>query len=340
MTAVGSLPRPVSRNELLRATEHALLAPSVHNTQPWKWRVTADAVELYADSDRHLVGTDPDGRDLVISCGAALHHLRVALAAAGVAVAVVRLPDPEDRTLLAVARIVDGPIDESAAALAGALGDRRSDRRVFAPDPAHPAQLRLLTERAAAEDARLVPVVSDEARARLATVLGEAARTERAAPGYAAELALWSSRYSGSHDGLPTQSRTTRDVGPPSVGLRQFPVGDLRQVAQPLTAGPDGATLMVLTTTGDGPGDWLRAGEATSAALLVATRIGLATTVLSQSSEVAETRRKLADVVLRVPEHAQLVLRVGHAPAGAAALPPVPRRPLSAVLLREFPVTG
>jgi nitroreductase len=316
--------------------EHALLAPSVHNTQPWKWRVSADAVELYADPDRHLVGTDPDSRDLVISCGAALHHLRVALAASGAAVAVVRLPDPEDRMLMAVVRVVEGPIDESAAALAGAIGDRHSDRRAFASEPAHPAQLHLLTDRAAAEDARLVPVVSDEARARLATVLGEAARTERTAPGYAAELAMWSRRYRGSHDGLPTHSRTTRGIGPQtSVGLRQFPVGDLRQVAQPLAAGPDGATLMVLTTTGDGPFDWLRAGEATSAALLVATRIGLATTVLSQAAEVADTRRQLADIVLRVPEHAQLVLRVGRAPDGAPPLSPVPRRPLGAMLIRE-----
>ncbi|MDT7576731.1 MAG: hypothetical protein QOH17_3064 [Pseudonocardiales bacterium] len=335
MTAVGSLARPVSRDVLLRATERALLAPSVHNTQPWKWRVCADAVELYSDQDRHLVGTDPDGRDLIISCGAALHHLRVALAAAGVAVEVARLPDPEDRTLMAVARIVDGPIDESAAALAGAISDRHSDRRAFAHEPAHPAQLRLLTDRAAAEDVRLIPVLSDEVRARLAAVLGEAARTERSVPGYAAELVLWSRRYPGSHDGLSANSRTLRGVGTDSVGLRRFPVGALRQVGQPLTAEPDGATLMVLTTAGDDPGDWLRAGEATSAALLVATRIGLATTVLSQAAEVAHTRRQLADVVLRVPEHAQLVLRVGHAPDGAAALAPAPRRPLSAVLIRK-----
>ncbi len=333
MTALGSAARPVSRNVLLRATERALMAPSVHNTQPWKWRVRADAVELYADLDRHLVGTDPDRRDLVISCGAALHHLRVALAADGVAVAVELMPDPEDSTLLAVVRIVDGPIDEEAAALAGAIGDRRSDRRAFSPEPAHPAQLRLLTDRAAAESVRLVAVVGEEALARLAVVLGEAARQERVTPGYAAELALWSRRYAGSRDGLPTRSRTSRGIESQSLGLRRFPAGGLQQGPQTLTGGPDGATLMVLTTAGDDVRDWLRAGEATSAALLVATRIGLATTVLSQASEVADTRRQLADVVLRVPEHAQLVLRVGRALAGAAPLPPVPRRPLRAVLI-------
>jgi len=90
---------------------------------------------------------------------------------------------------------------------------------------------------------------------------------------------------------------------------------------------------MVLTTPGDGPSDWLRAGEATSAALLIATQNGLATTVLSQAAEVPDTRRQLADTVVRVPEHAQLVLRVGWAPDGAAALPETPRRPLRYVLL-------
>jgi hypothetical protein len=117
------------------------------------------------------------------------------------------------------------------------------------------------------------------------------------------------------------------------MGLRHFPEGQLSQVPQLRTAGQDSTTLMVLTTPGDGPSDWLRAGEATSAALLIATQNGLATTVLSQAAEVADTRRQLADTVVRVPEHAQLVLRVGWAPDGAAALPETPRRPLRYVLL-------
>ena len=89
--------------DLTAAVEHALRAPSVHNTQPWRWRIRPDAVELHADWDRHLVATDPDRRDLVISCGAALHHLEVALAARGLTAQVRRMPDrrgprpPRDR---------------------------------------------------------------------------------------------------------------------------------------------------------------------------------------------------------------------------------------------------
>ncbi|GAA3223599.1 hypothetical protein GCM10017691_10710 [Pseudonocardia petroleophila] len=79
---------------LAAAVERALWAPSVHNTQPWRWRFTASGIELHADPARHLTATDPDGRDLVLSCGAALHHLRVALAAAHLSAHVHRSPHP------------------------------------------------------------------------------------------------------------------------------------------------------------------------------------------------------------------------------------------------------
>ena len=93
---------------LVTAVEHALRAPSVHNTQPWRWRITDHAVQLHADWNRHLVATDPGRRDLVLSCGAALHHLLVALAAQGVPVQVDRLPDPEDSGHLATVAVGHG----------------------------------------------------------------------------------------------------------------------------------------------------------------------------------------------------------------------------------------
>lgn len=335
VTVAASPVRPVSRAVLVRAVERALRAPSVHNTQPWKWRLGDGEVRLYGDRDRQLVGTDPDRRDLVISCGAALHHLRVALADVGVATTTERLPDPEDSTLLALVHTTDGPADPRDAALAAAIERRHSDRRGLRPEPTRREDFGVLAEHAAAWHAGLHPVVGDDARGRLDAVLGEAATLEPDAPGHAAELALWTSRYGGGRDGIPRGSLPARGAGDDSPGLRRFPSGRLSQPPQHLNTGPDGSTLMVLTTSGDGVLDWLRAGEATSAVLLAATLLGLATTALSQAVEVADTRRKLADTVLRVPEHAQLVLRVGRAPADAAPLPPTPRRPLHSVLLPD-----
>ncbi|MER6596672.1 nitroreductase, partial [Micromonospora purpureochromogenes] len=90
--------------ELEAAARLSLYAPSVFNTQPWRWRVTRQALELRADPTRQLATTDPDGRLLTLSCGAALHHARVALAGEGWAVTVERLPDPADPGLLARVR--------------------------------------------------------------------------------------------------------------------------------------------------------------------------------------------------------------------------------------------
>ncbi|MFC5994815.1 Acg family FMN-binding oxidoreductase [Pseudonocardia hispaniensis] len=321
-----------ARDVLVRAVESALRAPSVHNTQPWRWRIHDNAVRLYADLGRHLVGTDPDRRDLMISCGAALHHLRVALAGHGVASTTQRLPDPEDSTLLALVQAGDGQPDPRDATLAASIGRRHTDRRIFRVDPLRPGQLERLTEAAAGQGAELYPVLGADARDRLAEVLGEAAERQRFVPGYPAELAIWTRRYPGGRDGIPAAALPVHnDAGPDGAGLRRFPSGRLGTGHRELFAETDGATLMVLATPGDTVPDWLRAGEATSAVLLTATRLGLATTPLSQAVEIPHTRRALAEKVLRVPDHPQLLVRVGWAPPGPA-LPATPRRPLSSVL--------
>ena len=77
---------------LHRILTKACRAPSVHNSQPWRWRVDGDHVTLLADRTRQLMRADPEGRDLVLSCGAALHHFRVAAAAEGYRPRVVRKP--------------------------------------------------------------------------------------------------------------------------------------------------------------------------------------------------------------------------------------------------------
>ena len=113
--------------DLAAAVEHALRAPSVHNSQPWRWRIRPDSVELHADWDRHLVATDPDRRDLVLSCGAALHHLEVALAVRGLTAQVRRMPDGEDRGHLATVAVRPGRADALDAGQFPAIDLRRTD---------------------------------------------------------------------------------------------------------------------------------------------------------------------------------------------------------------------
>jgi nitroreductase len=328
--------------DLVAAVEYAVRAPSVHNTQPWRWRITDDAVELHADWGRHLVATDPLRRDLMLSCGAALHHLRVALAAQVVAVRVDRLPDPDDSGHLATVTVVgaaaDPPADPPAdLTLLPAITRRRTDRRRMSDHPVPPAQLQVLVEQARAEGALLVPVTGTAMRDRLDAALVEAAQRQEPTPGYRAELEVWTRRYAGARDGLPPANLVSPVVGTVAPApLRRFPHGRLAPPHQQPGCGPtgDAAALLVVVTDGDEQLDRLRAGEATSAALLAATRLGLATTPLSQGIEVDATRRMIARDVLHVPEHPQLVLRIGRPAPDAGELPATPRRDLHAVLIR------
>lgn len=319
---------------LTAAVEQALRAPSVHNTQPWRWRIGADAVELHADPDRHLPVTDPDRRDLLLSCGAALHHLAVAIAATGAAAVVERFPDPEDSTHLATVSVGRGP--GTGAELFPAIARRRTERRRMSHRPVPADVLGDLAGYAVRAGAVLLPVAGADARARLAETFRRAGRLQRAAPGYPSELRLWTHRLPGAHDGVPAAAITRTKPGPEGASpLRAFPGGRLRQGAQQTGHGglDDAAEYLVVATTGDTVLDRLRAGEAASAVLLAATLAGLATTPLSQATEVPAVRQALGSSVLRVPEQPQLVLRVGRPAAHADPLAPTPRRPLPAVLL-------
>lgn len=138
----------VSRS-LTQATFAALNAPSVLDTRPWRWRIGADRVELHADWQRRLADLDPDGRLLLTSCGAALHHARIALAAEGVGVDVRRFPDAGNPDLLTELRYT-GPVTPGPriAALHRAIAVRRSDRRPFAGGMPPGEELALLEEAA------------------------------------------------------------------------------------------------------------------------------------------------------------------------------------------------
>ena len=328
----------MDRMALTAAVEQALRAPSVHNTQPWRWRIDDDRAELFADRDRQLVATDPDARDLVLSCGAALHHLVVALAAQGVDAQVDRLPDPDDVTHLSTVTLRSGAGPAADATLAPQIPLRRTDRRRMSHRPVPADLLHELAEHARGAGAVLVPTNRGDLRARLTAALADAARQQQEAPGYVTELTVWTHRYAGAHDGIAPGNLAASSVGAPldtPSPMRAFPQGRLAQPGPPLGHGlaDDAAELVVVATPGDDVLDRLRAGEATSAVLLAATRAGLSTTPLSQGMEVDATREAIRFDILPMAETPQLILRLGWPATGAATLPTTPRRPLSAVLL-------
>jgi nitroreductase len=317
-----------------RAVALASRAPSVHNTQPWRWRAGAESVHLFADWSRRLPATDPDGRDLVISCGAALHHLRVALAAFGWATTVHRVPNPADPAHLAAVELSPAEPTEDQITLAAAIERRRTDRRRLSSWPVSADDLRQISTGAAREGALAVLVTDPAALFHLNGAIAQAAVIQDNDPAYALELALWTGRGRGGHDGvlaasLPrTRTRTSGDAD--RVHLRSFPTGSLEQ--PPGKRYDQRTYLVVIATSSDDLMSRLRAGEAAGAALLTATGLGLATCPLSQPLEISDTRRIIRDDVLGGAAVPQLLLRMGWPPTWAAPLPRSPRRNVEDVL--------
>jgi nitroreductase len=304
---------------LARAAEAATRAPSVFNTQPWRWRIAGNVAELRADRARQLDTADPDGRLLTVSCGAALHHARTALAGAGVVAAVTRLPEPADPDQLARLRVtasaVPGP---DVVRRQRAMALRHTDRRPFADVPVAEEALRELRAAAEAEGAHLHLLRPSEVPA-LAVAAARAAATEFADPAYRAELAAWTRASNSGLGSMP---------GPRRVPVRAF--------GADATATPaDGEVLdgcaryALLFTDADTPAAWLAAGEALSALLLTAAMARLAVSPMSDVVEVPVARLLLRDLLGGIG-HPMLALRIGAPADGTPA--PASRRPVDDVV--------
>ena len=296
-----------------RAAQHA---PSVFNTQPWSWRITGDSMELFADPERQLDAVDKEGRLLLLSCGTALHHARVALAAAGIEVSVSRdIAGNHLATLHAGGRTAPAQAD-----LAAAIRARHSDRRAFGERPVTEEELTTLRRLVEAEGAYLHVVRPDQV-AELAISAERASLAERDDPAYQADLARWTSRPDFAGDGVPPAAGVRPE-------LRRVPIRDFDPsgtAAQPAGEEHDqGAAYVVLFGRSDTPVELLRGGEALSALLLRATADGLSTSVISDAIEVEWPRVLVRGLIAGIGEP-YVVVRLGYRPDSAPP-PPTPRR--------------
>jgi nitroreductase len=296
-------------------------APSIHNTQPWRWRVGA-TLDLYADRERQLGVTDPEGHLLLLSCGAALHHALVTLAAEGWRVEVSRYPDRADDDLLARISLAGPvPVEPSAVRFMQTMLVRRTDRRPLTDAPVDPAVLARVAEVVRAGGARLHVLRRDQV-VDLAAAADRAQKVEALDPEWRAEMAYWAGGNRAEGVGVPD---TTIPADPPETTV---PVRDFgRAGSLPVSAGHDGgAVYAVLYGDDDTPLNWLRAGEALSTGWLEATELGLSVVPLSAAVEVARTRRELRRLLGGVG-HPYLALRLGYADPDHAGPPHTPRLP-------------
>jgi nitroreductase len=314
-------PGPLMRECLLAA----IAAPSIHNSQPWRFRVTPAGVDVHADRSRVLGVIDPAGRELLMSVGAAIFNLRAAMLAHGRQPVLRLLPDGSRTDL--VARVTPGPFvhpSETARALARAIPRRHTNRRPFADVPVPPNMLADLVRAAGVEGADLA-VADETGRDTLLGVIRTAEQRRRREPRYWLELATWTFWGRGRLDGVPPAA-----FGPWSaaeaVPLRDFGLihRARRRRVERFEPKP---TIAVLSTSSDGPEAWLRSGQALERVLLTATVRGLATTPMTQPVEIGGLRALLCgNAADRV---AQAIVRIGYGPASS----PSPRRPLDEVLM-------
>lgn len=324
-----AMPDAFPDHETLRsALALAIRAPSVHNSQPWRWRIAPDTLQLWADPEHHLPHTDPDRRDLMLSCGAALHHCIVALAALGWQARVHRFPTPTEPLHLATLEVTAHRPAEADVSLAAAIPRRRTDRRLFSSWPVPYGDIALMGARAARSGVRLLRV---EDLAELRDVVNQAAYRHQVDDAYVRELTTWSGRHA-SLAGVPARSVPVPDPDAPVPG-RLFAGPAL---AQPSGTDPaaDNAVVLALGTRDDDQLAQLRAGEATSLVLLTATALGLSSCPITEPLEVPATRAVLREHIFEGVDHPQMLLRIGWAPVNADPLPATPRWPLAAVVSR------
>ncbi|MEV4411502.1 nitroreductase [Catellatospora sp. NPDC049609] len=322
MTTSHGAADPAPAAAYAQAAEAAGRAPSIHNTQPWHWEVHPDRLDLRADSSRALPGTDPDGRMLTVSCGAALHHAEIALRAAGHAVDVRTLPDPADPDLLATLTVTgDVPVTPEAMRLVQAAELRHTDRRPTVDIAVTPAQVEELRQVADAYGVHLHRLNPDQVT-DLVVAVSHAEDAAAAEPAWQAETARWTGPDRPAGAGLPPEvipdRRPETDVGERDFGTR----GTLE-----VGGGHDKASTYVVLFGGDDDrAAWLRAGQALSAVWLHATVQGLAVLPYSQVVEIDGTRAMMRRILSQLG-HAYVVLRLGVADPEHALPGRTPRLP-------------
>jgi hypothetical protein len=326
-------PAPLAAGEIARyVVATAVWAPSVHNTQPWLFTADGQQISLRADAGRQLRVADPDGREMMISCGAALFTVRLALRWLGHIPQTSVLPDPGQPLL--VARVNwDGRAEctELEQALFGQVRRRRTHRGGFDLVPLPPGLLATLREGAARHGAMLRIVADDGRRAVLAAAVAEAEQAERLDSERVRELARWAPAPGGPRtDGVPPTSYPARpDHTDPDFPARDFAHGrgwglpPLSTAQWPRSAG----IAALLTTAQDRPLDWVNAGQALQRILLTASASGVAAALHTQPLELGWLRESIR-TRLSDGAYPQLVLRFGTVVQAAASV----RRPPDDVL--------
>lgn len=309
-------------------------APSVHNTQPWQFRVCQNGLDLFADRGRRLRAIDADGREMLVSCGAALFGLRLGLRNLGYQAAVELLPDPGQPSLLARVRLGRrAPHTPEEREMLAAVPHRHTHRGSFSPEPVPAGLLPRLQHDAIAEGATLV-LVDQRSQGQLRDLVEAAARWQQRNRVIRDELREWTGAHgSDTRDGVPPSAYPARTGGQADAPAgwdgvltrRDFDQG--RGEGQLETGGLPPSVTAILVTAGDTPTDWLCAGQALNRVLVHAASVWVFAALNSQPME-SPPLRTLVRSRLCLPGAPQMLLQFGRAHTAAATA----RRPVGELI--------
>ena len=321
--------RATANTEIVaKAIRLACRAPSLHNSQPWRWIVGEAVVDLFVDHERVLRSADSSGREALISCGAALGHFRIAMAAAGWKANVATFPNPNERDHLA--SLDFSPAEYVTAAerdRAEAILRRRTDRLPFQA-PGHWELFEPELRNTIDHGKVTLDILADDARPTLAVASGLTESVRRYDEYYQDEMHWWTEPFR-AYQGVPPSSLVSEGERERVGFNRKFPVtqyGDRRPDVR-----TDEAKVLVLSTPEYTRADALNCGEALSTVLIECTMVGLATCTLTHITELAKSRAVVQELT-GSRAFPQLLVRVGNAPVPEDIPAPTPRRPLSEVM--------
>ncbi len=330
----------MEQQEWAQVVGAATKAPSIHNTQPWRFTAGADQLDVFLDRTRALPVLDPTHRQQVISCGIAVEFAVVALAAAGRLTEVEVLTDDADPDHLATVRLV-GPTEATApdGELAAAIDQRHTVRDPFQPRDVPAQVLDRLQAEAGAFGTWFKPVTRSEEEVATVFLIDRAEEMEQGDPAYLAELQSWLRTDPAAVDGVPVEAVPSDDPHqrPSNWTIRDFVVGSRPPAGAASPSDPDAPppeverpAVVLMGTDGDDRYDWLQAGRALARVLLVATAAGLAASPLTQALDWPATRARLRSR-LSLIGHPQMLLRMGY-PQEGVPVATSGRRPVGEVL--------
>ncbi|MGB7347233.1 MAG: hypothetical protein WBD20_23625 [Pirellulaceae bacterium] len=312
---------------------HAITAPSSHNTQPWLFRINCGEVELLADHRRACPVVDPNNRELTISCGAALYHLKLAMNCDSLATQVRILPPSDDKHLIARVRVA-GPRSSTAdeQELLKAIPRRRTNRFPFSQQEVDPDLQAEWINDVKSEHAWIHLIHSDREKHAVADLVTEGDRRQASDKLFRRELAKWiHSNTSSRRDGMPGYAQGVSDFASHFGWLvvRTFDWGD-GQAAKDRQLAEGSPLLAVIGTDSDTPADWIACGQALAKMSLRAASWSVDASYLNQPIEVPELRNKLSKLI-GTNGYPQVLLRLGH----GVEVKPTPRRSVDEVIVEN-----